>query len=238
MSIVSTRKLGQPSYNAYNSFIFDDNGPIFQKMVTRINLFEKVKDLHGDIVECGVYKGSGLMLWAKLLEMKSPHDIRKVIGLDFFGDDPLQNLTGVDKDGMTQVFSRSSQEGLSMNEIAEKLEKGGIPKHRFELVKGDVSETIPEYLSMRPGLRISLLYLDLDVEKPTFDSLSFLFDRVVPGGYIVFDEYAYHLWSEANAVDKFFADKKLKIHKLNVPAPTAYVRKPTCYGLKTKTKEK
>jgi hypothetical protein len=98
--------------------------------------------------------------------------------------------------------------------------------HEYELVSGDISKTVVEYADTRPGAKISLLYLDLDLEVPTYDALMSLWDRVSSGGIVVFDEYAYHNWSESIGVDKFFENKNIKIQSLNFFAPSAYVVKP------------
>ena len=39
--------------------------------------------------------------------------------------------------------------------------------------------------------------------KPTYASLNMLYDRIVRGGIIVFDDYACENWTESNAVDRF-----------------------------------
>ena len=52
-----------------------------------------------------------------------------------------------------------------------------------------------------------------------------MWDRVVKGGMVVFDEYAFHKWSESAGVDRFFADKDVEIKTLNYICPTAYVIK-------------
>ena len=53
----------------------------------------------------------------------------------------------------------------------------------------------------------SILYLDLDLYKPTYKALVNLWDNVVEGGLIIFDEYGYHNWSESQAVDRFIKEK-------------------------------
>ena len=42
----------------------------------------------------------------------------------------------------------------------------------------------------RPGFRISLLHMDLDVEEPTLKALEALWPKVCKGGVVIFDEYA------------------------------------------------
>ena len=79
----------------------------------------------------------------------------------------------------------------------------GFSQGDFELIQGDVCKTTYDVVSKRPGFKISLLYMDLDLEKPTYKSLSALWPRLSKGGIVVFDEYGYHQWSEALGVDKF-----------------------------------
>ena len=54
----------------------------------------------------------------------------------------------------------------------------------------------------------------------------FFWDRIVPGGVIVFDEYAYHTWSESNGVDRFLKGKNLNLLNTHIATPTAYIIKP------------
>ena len=79
-------------------------------------------------------------------------------------------------------------------------------KNKFQLEKGDVEFILPSFLKNNPGLRISLIYIDVDLERPTYHALKNLWDRLLPGGVIVFDEYEYHKFSESNGVDKFLKE--------------------------------
>lgn len=219
----------QNIYDIYNEFIKSNDRDIFFKMVQRINIFNEVKHLSGDIIECGVFKGMGIILWLKLLNMYSPHSIKKVIGFDFFDKSFVDNLDNeTDRILMKQVFDRCknlNNQDISMETIKQTIYNSGFNNNQFDLVKGDISLTSYEYIKNKPGLRISLLYLDLDLEKPTYDTLVALWDKIVPGGIVVFDEYAYHNWSESNAVDKFFSDKNIKFINTNIKSPTLYLKK-------------
>jgi hypothetical protein len=219
-------KINQSLYDHFNGFIISDDRNVFNKMCTRIRLFEQVKELNGDIVECGVFKGSGLLTWLKLVDMYQPNSIKKVIGFDFFGNEFVDNIVDeVDRETMRQVFSRDTKldmDDISLEGIKKKIVSSGFKDSKYDLVKGDISFTSQNYLKDRPGFRISLLYLDLDLDKPTYDTLINFWDRIVDGGCVVFDEYAYHSWSESNAVDRFLKDKNIKLINTHVHAPTAY----------------
>jgi hypothetical protein len=187
------------------------------------------KHLHGDIVECGVFKGSGLLSWLKIIDIYEPRSIKKVMGFDFFDSTFVDNMVdGVDKDTMAQVFDRCkelSNDDISMEGIRHKILNAGFDESKFELIQGDIALTSGKIIGNRPGFRISILYLDMDLEKPTYDALDTMWERVVPGGVVVFDEYAYHSWSESNAVDRFLKEKGLTLIKMNIAAPTAYIIK-------------
>ena len=81
-------------------------------------------------------------------------------------------------------------------------------------------------VAARPGFRIALLNMDLDLAEPTLAALEALWPRVVPGGVVVFDEYSVARWTESNAVDQFFEEKPVALKTLPWSrTPTAYLVK-------------
>jgi hypothetical protein len=219
----------QKLYDGFNDFIMSSDLKVFGKLLARTLLFQKVKDIPGDIVECGVFKGSGLFTFLKLKRYFCPNTYKKVIGFDFFDSKKLtESLSSHDKQTMTLLFEqRNFTHDLFYNNFLEKkFIDCGFMDHEFELIAGDISKSVLHFVENRPGAKISLLYLDLDLEIPTYDTLTSLWNRVSSGGIVVFDEYAYHNWSESIGVDKFFKDKNVKIESLNYVAPSAYVIKP------------
>jgi hypothetical protein len=219
----------QSMYDNYNNFLMSNDRDIFFKLCSRFNFFNLVKELNGDIVECGVFKGAGMFVWLKLINMYQPHSIKKVIGFDFFDNDFVNEIENpVDRDAMKQVFSRDAnlkKTDISIKGITKKFLESGFTDKNFELIEGDISNTSKKFIMDRPGFRISLLYLDLDLDKPTYDTLCNFWERIVSGGIIVFDEYAFHSWSEANAVDRFLKEKNLKLVNTHLTSPTAFIRK-------------
>ena len=105
------------------------------------------------------------------------------------------------------------------------LISNGFTDTDFQLIPGDVSLTTKKFSQENPGFKISLLYMDLDLEDPTYDTLTNLWGNITKGGIIVFDEYGYHKWSESKGVDRFIEEKKLELKTLNYMSPTAYIKK-------------
>ena len=102
---------------------------------------------------------------------------------------------------------------------------------RVLLVEGNIEETVPAYVAANPGLRISLLHLDVDLYKPTTVSLECLYPLVVPGGLVVLDEYALVDWGGASrALEDYFRRTALTFPDLQtfpwVGTPTTYFTKP------------
>jgi len=219
----------QELYDGFNNFMISPDLKIFGKMLARTVLFDKVKDVPGDVVECGVFKGTGIFTFLKLKRYFCPNTCKKVIGFDFFNSKELtESLPPQDKKTMSLLFEgRNFHHDHSYRKYLEnKILECGFFDHEFELIEGDVSKTSLDFIEFRPGAKISLLYLDLDLEHPTYDVLNCFWDRVSSGGIIVFDEYAYHNWTESIGVDRFFQNKNVKINSLNFVAPSAYVVKP------------
>lgn len=217
----------QEIYENFNSFIFSKDRNLFNKLYSRIKFYEMVKGKSGDIIECGIFKGSGMLSWLKILDMNEPNSIKKVIGFDFFDSEFLKNLDGIDKETMTEVFTRCDikNDDITLSGIRSKIINSGFSEEKFDLVKGDIIKTSSEYIKDKPGLRISILYMDLDLDEPTYQTLNNLWDNIVDGGIVVFDEYGYHNWSESRAADRFCREKNIELIATKVKAPTAYIIK-------------
>ena len=53
------------AFKLYNELIESENFDRLQKIFTRYDLFNKTINVPGDIVECGVFKGTGQIFWLK-----------------------------------------------------------------------------------------------------------------------------------------------------------------------------
>jgi hypothetical protein len=225
----STTNNTQNLYDNFNGFILSHDTRIFNKLITRTLLYDKIKDIPGDIVECGVFKGSGTFTFLKLKNIFNPNSSKKVIGFDFFNTDELiksiQN--GQDKDPMNTLFdSRNFKHTDSFKtQLENDILEAGFKESDFMLIAGDVSLTTKDFSRNNPGLKIAMLYMDVDLELPTYDVLNNLWDNMTKGGLIVFDEYGHHKWSESKGVDRFLEEKNLEIVSLNNYCPTAYIQK-------------
>jgi hypothetical protein len=217
-------------YNTFNDFIFSTDIKLIGKLLHRFEYFQKVKDLPGDIVEIGVFKGSGIASFSKFVEIYCPNSNKKIIGFDIFdpdnSDEILSKDGNFDKKKMNSVYDRVNHNELTLENVSKRLENMNIHK-KYILIKGDVEQTLPKFNIDNPGFRASLIYIDVDLERPTYHSLINLWDRLLPGGIILFDEYEYHKFSESNGVEKFLKEKNIQyeLKSTNWFAPTCYLIK-------------
>jgi len=203
------------------------------RFLVHYELYKIIADLPGCIVECGVYRGAGLLTWAKLLEIFHPGDrIRKVIGFDnFAGFVKLEDKDGSERPDRAKVVGGWNA-GPYYSELVDHIsvfhDDSFIPRaKRIELVEGDLSKTAARYVEVNPGLRISLLHLDVDLYEPTLAALRAFYPHVVHGGVIIFDEYGMTEWpGESRAVEEYFEGKMPRLRKFPLAStPGAYIIK-------------
>jgi hypothetical protein len=180
-------------------------------ILSHYELYKKILNLPGDVIELGVFKGGGIIQFATFRELLENEKSRKIIGFDVFGEFPGGGgKIDSDKKFVDNWNKQFADEFLSKEDICHALEIKGI--HNVELVKGDICSTVDEYLSRYPHTRIALLHVDVDIYEPAKVGLQKLFDRVVRGGVVIFDDYA-EIEGETIAVDEFLSDKEYIIRK-------------------------
>jgi hypothetical protein len=191
------------------------------KALAQYELYKMVVGLPGHVVECGVYKGASLVRLATFRQiLESPYS-RKIVGFDAFGRFPENGEDAVNQ-AFIRDFSAAGGDGIGRDALLQVLSYKGI----IELVEGDICETVPKYAHGHPELKISLLHVDVDVYRPTKVILESLFERVVAGGLVVFDDYG-TVAGETRALDEFLhaCQMKLLVEKLPISHIPAYIRK-------------
>jgi predicted O-methyltransferase YrrM len=169
-----------------------------------LDYLQKLRAIEGDIVECGVSVGYGALLFLLLSDYVG---VKRV----YYGFDSFEGFPDpVAKDESTPIAG-SDFYASPPETVLRVLRDGQIPestiRDRVRLTKGFFNETLPSYTG-----KIALLHLDCDMYESYKVSLETLYDKVVTGGIIAFDEYDDLRWPGARkAIDEFFADKPEKI---------------------------
>ncbi len=191
------------------------------KFLNQLEIYKKVLPLQGEVLEFGVYKGASfvrLITFRDLLEKKSS---RKIIGFDAFGKFPNDLKLESDKKFVAN-FEGKAGLGISKNELEFHLKNKNTTN--FKLVKGDIKNTLPDFLNQNPDLKIAMIHIDVDVYEPTKIILELLWKKLVPGGILMLDDYGI-IAGETKAVDEFFKDEDVKIlNNKYYPTPSYIIK--------------
>lgn len=201
-----------------NGFYWFSENSRINKILSHYELYKSIINIPGHLIELGVYKAASLLRFATFRDSLENNYSRKIIGFDTFGTFPSEKLKSKDDINFIENFEKVGGNGLSLEEVNKLFELKGFKN--FDLVKGNIFDTLPSYLKKNPETRIALLSLDMDVKEPTDFALELLHERIVPGGLIVFDDYN-DANGETNSVDEFVKKHNLKLEKLpfyNIPS--------------------
>ncbi|QYE99502.1 TylF/MycF/NovP-related O-methyltransferase [Paraclostridium sordellii] len=199
------------SWDYENGFYLTSPVNRMGKQLAQYELYKKIVNIPGEILEFGVYKGASIIRFATYRELLENTYSRKIIGFDIFGEFPKTDND--DDNKFIQRFEEQGGNGISKEALEDFIKNKNIDN--IELIKGNVFDTLDEFLEKNKQIKISLLHLDLDVYKPTKFILEKLYERMVPGGIIVFDDYG-TVKGATDAIDEFLKEKNKKIEKLSL----------------------
>lgn len=169
-----------------NGFYLTSTASRIAKSIVHYELYKRIVGLPGEVIECGVFKGASLIRFATYREILESQISRKIIGFDAFGKFPDNVSMATDKQ-FIKNFEIDAGGGIPKEDLES------ILKHKnFQnvfLVKGFIPDTFSEYFGKKPATQIALLHIDVDVYEATKACLDYLYERVVKGGIIVFDDY-------------------------------------------------
>jgi hypothetical protein len=168
-----------------------------KRFLAMYEIFKLALPVKGSVVECGVFKGFGVMSWAKLSAMLEPENLtRRIYAFDTFAGFPSvheKDQTRVADVTTGGLFADSHDE---LQALITEYDRDRFLGHvdKVHLVKGDVVKTIPPFLEMHPHLVVSLLFLDMDLYEPTRAALKHFVPRMPKGALVVFDELDNPMW--------------------------------------------
>jgi O-methyltransferase len=200
------------------------NGPLYAPWRDSANLCEDVEDveiltlnerprlyylaalgrhaarLAGAFAECGVFRGGTALLMARVTE-ETQNQLHLVDSFDGLPE----------PDAKRDLFYRKGDFRFSdMGTISSLLSESG---HRVHVHKG----WIPDAFRELPDSDWALVHVDVDLYRPTHDACEYFYERMLPGGVMLFDEYGFPTCrGEREAVDEFFS----RCHETPIVLPT------------------
>jgi len=189
-------------------------------------LYEQIVPIHGSIFEFGVRYGQNLSLFTSMRGIHEPYNYnRKIVGFDTWEGFPEVH----DKDDKTKWQKGDFAVPTGYESFLEKV----LLKHeqmapienikKFNLIKGDASLKIKEYLKSHQETIISLAYFDFDIYKPTRDCLEAIIPYLSKGAIIGFDEINVAEWPGETTAMREILGNKFKILHSKYRANAGYI---------------
>lgn len=155
----------------------------------------------GDFVECGVFQGDMSYVVHQAAGL-SGSGRRMHLFDSFEGIDPARVAPGEYRHSPGHIAHANvhyARAGLYEAVVERFAPFPEVVVHRGFL---------PESLEGRIPEKIAWLHVDLNAAKPEVETLEVLFDRVVPSGLIILDDYGWRvLDTQKTAEDAFFAER-------------------------------
>ena len=157
-------------------------------MVSRINknfylckYFTSIKNIEGDILECGVFKGFSSLLLRTIDNKLSSSNKNNFFLIDSF--EGLSEILDEDKPANKNIYQSKKGDLKSSIENVETLFKYF---DNVNILKG----WIPEIFDiLDESNKYKFVHIDVDLYQPTYDTLNYIYDKVVLGGMIITDDY-------------------------------------------------
>jgi len=191
------RESGDPVETKLQQFVKYVRRQDLTRLLARYELFKQVLGVKGSIVECGVYRGFGLMAWAQFSAILEPNNLmRRVYGFDTFAGFPRIGERDRNRYRTPEAGELEADTYTELVDLIRAFDDNRFLGHvsKVGLIKGDAQVTIPEFIRDNPHLVVSLLFLDFDLYEPTKAAIEHLLPRIPKGGIIAFDELDNPIW--------------------------------------------
>ena len=127
------------------------------RIITLYEIYKKTLKLNGHIAELGVYKGSGSLLFAKLVKIFESESLTQVHGFEWFKGTDFKNQ--LDND-LVKKGTYSYDKKKLLNLIKNQGFSNILKIHDL-----DISKNLVTFLKKNPHLRFKLVFLDIGINK-------------------------------------------------------------------------
>src|SRR5438105_5032225 len=132
------------------------------RFLVRHDLFKKILDIKGSIIECGVFSGNGLMSWAQLSAILEPLAFwRQIYGFDTFAGFP--SVADQDRQGKIapapKVADVKDESYEDLKTCVDLFDSNRLLSQfpKVHLVKGDFMATGEKFLQDNPHILVAAL---------------------------------------------------------------------------------
>lgn len=183
-----------------------------------IGLYELYKmslGVAGHIADIGTYKGASALLFAKLIQIFESESLTQVHTFDWFeGSAPDTIELKVEVGSYKESFER----------VTELINCQGLDNMIF-VHKLDLTKELGNFLDSYPHMQFKMLFLDAGMYSIVKTVLPLLWERLTPGGVLVFDQFNHELSpGETMAWREILPNAKVKALP-NIWMPSGYIIK-------------
>jgi hypothetical protein len=200
--------------------------------LARSQIFSNILNIHGNIMDFGIYRGSSFFTWLQLSSIMEPYNhIRKIIGFDSFQgfseigtNDVGRNdaeLKMKRKGGMAYPGKSEIQNAIDLMDLNRPL--GHVSKGR--LVEGELPKSCENYLKENPETIVALANFGLGLYEPTLEILKLIKPRMVKGSIVVMEDLNQHTWpGETMAFFEVFGNCEHKLQRVPFCPHLSWIR--------------
>ena len=148
------------------------------------SILDKISSVEGDIVELGVHTGNNSVqfLW-------QARD-RKYFGFDTFCGYTEEDIeTSPNKEGLLDNAGRWNHSKEETVKRLEDFKENFSIDTEFEIVEGDLKETLPKHIKAGKIKKISMLYVDCNAYLPAITGIRSCYPLMPEGAIICIDEH-------------------------------------------------
>ncbi len=153
----------------------------------------KAKNLPGDFVECGVNRGGLSRMVINYIQFDK---LQKTFYL-------LDTFKGFDPKVLSEFELQKFKGFAGYPDCYESVVATFAPFKNVKIIRGTVPETLPEVKAER----IAYLSIDMNCAAPEAAAVEYFWDKLVPGGVVLFDDYGFSGHHEQKAAHDAFARK-------------------------------
>jgi O-methyltransferase len=169
------------------------------RLHTQVWAAHQCLSLPGDFMECGVYKGFCSAFMVNYLDFSQSD--KTLFLYDTFAGIPEEHRAG------SPVRPGAYNEDGLYESVVARFQ----PYQNVKVVKG----TVPNVFADVCPDAIAYLHLDMNSATAEIGALKVVFNKLVPGGMIVLDDYGWQWYrAQKDAEDKFFAERGYRVLEL------------------------
>ena len=164
------------------------------------------KNIPGDLIECGVWRGGSCIFLRGLLRAYGQRR-RRVWVADSFQGLPVPDPEQSPEDAITHEFLQVIG-GLrcSLEEVRENFRRFDLLDRQVQFLPGWFHETLPN----APIEKLALVRLDADYYESTQQALEALYPKLSRGGFMIIDDYGSAGLGARRAVDDFRRQQSIR----------------------------